>query len=252
MREVGARRHASLDSAHRLMPGVDGVAVDLGQLVRRRSRAASSAATFCSSCSTLEAPISAEVTRGSRSVHAIAICASDWPRRRAISASARTRARFSSVRKSRVRKRPSRGARVLGHAVEVLLGQHPLAERREDDRADPLVAEHVEQLGLDPAVQQRVGGLVDQHRRAELAHDRGGLARALGRVGRDARVERLALAHRAVERAERLAQRRVGVEAVRVEDVDVVQAHARRGSGRARPAGTCASPTRRTGPGHMS
>ena len=30
------------------------------------------------------------VTRGSRSVHAIAICASDWPRRCAISFSART------------------------------------------------------------------------------------------------------------------------------------------------------------------
>ena len=76
---------------------------------------------------------------------------------------------------------------------------------------------------------------------------RGGLARALGRVGRDADVERLALAHRGVERADGLLQRRVRVEAVRVEDVDVVEPHALRGSGRARRAGTCASPTRRTG-----
>ena len=35
------------------------------------------AATFCSSWDTLDAPTSAEVTRGSRSVQAIAIWASD-------------------------------------------------------------------------------------------------------------------------------------------------------------------------------
>ena len=46
-------------------------------------------------------------------------------------------------------------------------------------------------------------------------------------VGRDADVERLARADGGVERAHRLFQRRVGVEAVAVEDVDVVHAHAR-------------------------
>ena len=50
------------------------------------------------------------------------------------------------------------------------------------------------------------------------------LARALGRVRRDARVERLPLAHGAVERAHRLLERRVRVEPMRVEDVDVVEA----------------------------
>ena len=48
--------------------------------------------------------------------------------------------------------------------------------------------------------------------------------RLLGRVRRDPDVERLALPHRAVERAHRLLERRVRVEPVRVEDVDVLEA----------------------------
>ena len=53
------------------------------------------------------------------------------------------------------------------------------------------------------------------------------LARLLRRVRRDARVERAARAHRRVERAHRLLERRLRIEAVRVEDVDVVEPHAR-------------------------
>jgi hypothetical protein len=56
----------------------------------------SSAATLASSCATLLAPTSVEVIRGSRSVQASASCASDWPRRAAISFNARTLDRFSS------------------------------------------------------------------------------------------------------------------------------------------------------------
>ena len=54
-------------------------------------------ARFCSSCATLLAPTSVEVTRASRSVQASAIWASDWRRPAAISFSARTRASVSSV-----------------------------------------------------------------------------------------------------------------------------------------------------------
>ena len=57
-------------------------------------------------------------------------------------------------------------------------------------------------------------------------HDRRRLERALGGVRRDPGVQRLALAHRGVERAHRLLERRLGVDAVGVEDVDVVEAHA--------------------------
>ena len=66
---------------------------------------------------------------------------------------------------------------------------------------------------------------MDQQRRPQIAQDLRRLARALRPVGGDPRVAGLARAHRGVERAHRLVQRRVGVEAVRVEDVDVVQAH---------------------------
>ena len=70
-------------------------------------------------------------------------------------------------------------ARVLRDAVQVAVGQQALAERREHDRADAVALEHVEQPLLDPAVQQRVGGLVDQQRRAEAAQDRDRLLGAL-------------------------------------------------------------------------
>ena len=46
-----------------------------------------------------------------------------------------------------------RDARVLGHPVQVAVGQQPLRERGEHDRADPLALEDVEQLLLDPAVE---------------------------------------------------------------------------------------------------
>ena len=145
---------------------------------------------------------------------------------RAIASSARIFASAWSLSRSG-ESEPSRLARESGRdAVEVAVGEHALGERREHDAAHALVAEHVQQAPLDPAVEQRVGRLVDEQRRAQLAQDAGRLGRALGRVGRDARVQRLALAHGGVERAERLLQRRAGVAPVRVEDVDVVEAHA--------------------------
>ena len=109
------------------------------------SSSLSSAATFASSCSTLLAPMSADVIRGSRSVHASASWASDWPRRAAISFSARIRASASSVSRSGESELVLRRARALGDAVQVLVGQHPLRERREDDAADAELAEGVEQ-----------------------------------------------------------------------------------------------------------
>jgi hypothetical protein len=56
--------------------------------------------------------------------------------------------------------------------VQVAVGDHALRERREDDAADPELAEHVERPGLDPAVQHRVRRLVDHERRLELLQDR--------------------------------------------------------------------------------
>ena len=129
----------------------------------RRSRAA----TFCSSWATLLAPISAEVTRGSRSVQAIASWASVCPRPCAISFSARTRARVSSVEQVGRQRLGAARARAVRDRRQVAVGQHALGERREGDAADAALLEDVEQPVLDPAVEHRVGRLVDQQRRAE-------------------------------------------------------------------------------------
>ena len=116
--------------------------------------------------------------------------------------------------------------RALRNPVEVLVGEHSLGERREHDAADSQLAERVQELRLDPAVEHRVRRLVDHERCPELAQDRVCLARLRRGVGRDADVERLPLPNRRVERTHRLLERRLGIEAVRVEDVDVVEPHA--------------------------
>jgi hypothetical protein len=117
-----------------------------------------------------------------------------------------------------------RRPRPLGDAVEVAVGEHPLGQRGEADAADPLALQDAEQADLDPAVEHRVRGLVDQQRRPQLTQDAGGLLRPLRGVRRDADVAGLALADRGVQRPQALFQRRVGVEPVVVEDVDMVQA----------------------------
>ena len=166
------------------------------------------------------------MTRGSRSVHASASCASVWPRPEAISFSPRILASaWSSIRSGEsepVAARP----RALGNPVEILVGEHPLRERREDDAADPELADRVEQLRLDPAVEHGVRRLMDHERRSELAEDRVRFARLRGGIRRDADVQRLAQSHRCVERAHRLLERRLRIEAVRVEDVHVIETEA--------------------------
>ena len=67
---------------------------------------------------------------------------------------------------------------------------------------------------------------MDQQRRAEVGEDAGGLERALGRVARDAGVESPTRLHCGVQGTHRLFEGSVGVGAVAVEDIDVVDAHA--------------------------
>ena len=83
-----------------------------------------------SSCATLEAPISVEVRRGSRSVQASAICASDWPRPAQLVQVADLRERLVGQQIGRERAVLGR-AGALRDAVEVLVGEHSLRERRE-------------------------------------------------------------------------------------------------------------------------
>src|SRR5438094_664773 len=117
------------------------------------------------------------------------------------------------------------GTRVPGNAVEITIREQALGERREDDATDPLLFQYVEEaLRLDPAVEHVVAWLMDETWRAELAQNRGRAARLVRFVLRDAGVERLTAPHRLVERAHRLLEGRVGVEPVRIVDVDVVDA----------------------------
>ena len=218
--------HAWLDLSHRLMPASTAWRSISASSSSANSRV-SSAPRVSSSCLTLDAPTSggghARVAQHPRHRHL----------RQRLAAALGHLVERAHVREPVLgehvlaQEHALGGARVRRHAVEVAVGEHALGERREGDAADALLAEHVEQVLLDPAVEQRVRRLVDQQRGAELAQDPDRLARALARVGGDPGVQRLALAHRGVERAERLLQRRVRVEPVRVEDVDVVEPHPR-------------------------
>ena len=155
----------------------------------------------------------------------MAICASVCPRDAAISLSARTWPSVRSLSWSDDSD-PFRDAREpSGIPPRYFFGQHALRQRGERDAADAELAERVEQPALDPPVDHRVRRLVDQQRRAERLEDLVGLPRPLRRVRRDARVQRPARPHGRVERAHRLLERRVRVEPVRVEDVDVLKPH---------------------------
>ena len=68
---------------------------------------------------------------------------------------------------------------------------------------------------------------MDDQRGAHVLGDAGRFRGAFRGVGGDADVEGLALADQCVEGADGFLDRRIGVRAVRVEDVHVVQAHAR-------------------------
>ncbi|MNZ68634.1 hypothetical protein D3C78_869040 [compost metagenome] len=102
-----------------------------------------------------------------------------------------------------------------------------MRQRREDDGADAQFFQRIDEtILLDPAVDHRIARLVDDAGRAEVLQDGGGLTGALRVVGRDADIKRLARAHDLVQRATGFLKRRVGVETVGIEDIDVIQTHA--------------------------
>src|SRR3954453_23416985 len=216
---MGARRRPEVDA------GVDGVLVDLAQLVVGEVELVERGDVLLE---LLHAARADERRRHAR----VAQCPRERHLGERLAALLRHRVQRAHVGQrllgeqvGRQRAVLLRRARVRRDAVEVLRREHPLGERREDDAAHALVLERLEQVLLDPAVQQRVRRLVDEQRRPEVAHDLRRLARAPARVRGDAGVQRLALLDRRVQRAHRLLERRLGVEAVRVEDVDVVEPH---------------------------
>ena len=112
-------------------------------------------------------------------------------------------------------------------AAADLAGEPAPAERAPDHRADALVERQRHQLPFVIAAEQRVIGLVrDVARKAVALRDRERLHQVPAGEVRAADVADLARAHQLVERGQRLLDRRVGVEAVQLEEVDVVGAEA--------------------------
>ena len=139
---VGAGRGA-VGRGHRAVPSTayGSIAANSSAL----SGSASSAATFASSWATLLAPMSAEVTRLSRSTQVSASWARLWPRPAAIASRALARLEVGLMR-SGVRKRPTAARGVRRYlAGQVAVGQQPLGQRAEDDHPDPQVADGVQE-----------------------------------------------------------------------------------------------------------
>src|SRR3984885_13756795 len=108
-----------------------------------------------------------------------------------------------------------RGATARGNAGQIFVGQQALRERRKNDGANALGLERVQQMiVLDPAIDHRIAGLMDEAACAKLLEDRCGLLGAASIVGGNADIKRLALANRAIERAHGLFEWGLGIETV--------------------------------------
>ena len=180
------------------------------------------AATFASSCSTLLAPTSAEVTRGSRSARQAQAARGSGRGRGDLVQGAQLLA-TSSVRRSGdsvlccVARDPfGMPSRYLSVSIPCASGEKTM----DPIPSSPSVSSSSSSIQRS-ASSTRAGG---SRAASRLAQDRVGLRRLAGRVRGDPHVQRLPLPDGRVQRAHRLLERRLGVEAVRVEDVDVSRA----------------------------
>ena len=192
--------------------------------------------------------MSTVVIRGSLSTQASAICESDWPRRMsqfvepAHFVDAFLRHLIGLEKAVRLG-----GPRIVGDAVQDSDRSAALA---------PVAKMECSRRRARPA--HRAGRLRPSARTSNTSADGSGRAcrgaarmsqaspRLLGRVVRDAGVERLALSNRRVERAHRFFERCVGIRSVGIEDVDVFEPHPLAGFDPSSKANTSASPIRRT------
>ena len=110
--------------------------------------------------------------------------------------------------------------------VEVLVGQQPLSQRSKGNHAGAQLLGGVQQVLFNPAIKQVVRRLVDQQRHFPLFEQGRHFAGFYPGIRGDPDVQRLALLHCGGQGAGGFFQWRVGIEAVRVEDVDIVQPQA--------------------------
>ena len=153
--------------------GVDGVLVDGGELVGAELQVVQGAEVLLELADAAGADQDV-VTRGSRSAQASASWARLWPRllrdlvQRADVAERLSVSRSVDSDLSWLAREPS------GMPSRYLPVSMPWASGEKRDAAGADLLEGVEQaLGLDPAVEHRVRGLVDQQRRPEVGEDRG-------------------------------------------------------------------------------
>ena len=183
------------------------------------------------SWSGVRGPMIAAVTVGSSRTKPRASCTSDSPASAAIAARASTARRFSAAHRLvlvvEVVALPVGPVVGVAAGALVLAGEPAAVERRPADHADVLVAAQRQDVALDAAGEERVRRLLARR----LGHPEGGrrverVAQLDGRERRRPDGPHLAGGDELAEHLERLADRRVGVRAVQLVEVDVVDAEA--------------------------
>ena len=216
----------SLDARPDVDPAVDRVAVDLGEFLVVRSPARSQRGDVLLELrdaarrrSAPRSPAGRAAPRRSPSAPASGRGAA------AISFSARTRSTFSSVSSVSEKRCPRRTRESAGIPSRYLSVSSPWASGENAMQPTPSRSSTSSSSCSIQRLNIEYDGWWISSGVPSPAQDRAPPRRALGAVGGDPDVARLALPHRGVERAHRLLERRVGIEPVRVEDVDVVEAH---------------------------
>ncbi len=118
------------------------------------------------------------------------------------------------------------GARVARDPAKIAVRQQSLRKRAKGDSADSFFSQHIEQPVFNPARKHGVLWLMNQAGRAQCPQDLRG-NRGLRRIViRNSRIKRVAGTHSLVQCAHGFFNGRVGVRTMRVEDIDILQAHA--------------------------
>ena len=116
--------------------------------------------------------------------------------------------------------------RIGRNAVQIAIAQHPLRQRRKWNAANAFIRQHIEQTLLHPTVQHRITRLMNQTRRAQFAQHVDRLRSQRRRIIRQTDVQRLTLPHHQIQRTHGFVQRRVGIGAMMVKNIHIIQPHA--------------------------
>ena len=120
-----------------------------------------------------------------------------------------------------------RHARTLGDAMEIAVGEQSLRQRREGDETDTLLVAEVEDaLVLRRTVEEIESALIDEEGYVALKQIVVGKLQGRERPAGYADIESLALTDYIDKGLQRLLERCLGVVAMAIEEVDIVEVHA--------------------------